>query len=209
MGTIVPITAKELAALTSRGRRPRRSFPQDQSIKAAPGGGRARSFQASTPTPNIAIFGDNFHIYPTTDGFPGWGGQTFFVWKSHGPVSWRAWVRSTNPILTLNGTSGDVPWATGNAWAPAIIALDNKYYFYFSGQNPAHDRKTIGVAIATSPDGPFVAEPEAFILNNESITTGQAIDSCAFQDSQTCRNYLFWATAVRSCTLSLRTICPL
>ncbi|KAK5625469.1 hypothetical protein RRF57_001185 [Xylaria bambusicola] len=32
--------------------------------------------------PNIAVFGDTYYIYPTTDGFPSWGGQTFYWWKS-------------------------------------------------------------------------------------------------------------------------------
>lgn len=25
--------------------------------------------------PNIAVYGSNYYLYPTTDGFPGWGGQ--------------------------------------------------------------------------------------------------------------------------------------
>ncbi len=32
--------------------------------------------------PNIAVFGNTYYIYPTTDGFPSWGGQTFYWWKS-------------------------------------------------------------------------------------------------------------------------------
>lgn len=139
--------------------------------------------------PNIAIFGDSYYIYATTDGFAGWGGNVFYVWKSPDLVTW---TRSTDPILTLNGTSGNVPWATGNAWAPTIIERNGKYYFYFSGQNPTYDRKTIGVAVANSPDGPFTAQPTAMILNNEAITTGQAIDSAAFLDPTTGKYYIFW-----------------
>ncbi|KAF2174607.1 glycoside hydrolase family 43 protein [Zopfia rhizophila CBS 207.26] len=139
--------------------------------------------------PNISVFGRNYYIYPTTDGFPGWGGQEFYVWKSFDLVTW---TRSTQPILTLNGTSGYVPWATGNAWAPTIIEKDAKYYFYFSGHNPTYNRKTIGVAVADAPDGPFTARQTAMILNNESVTSGQAIDPAAFQDPKTGKYYLFW-----------------
>jgi beta-xylosidase len=85
-----------------------------------------------------------------------------------------------------------VPWATGNAWAPTIIERDEKYYFYFSGQNPTYDRKTIGVAVADSPEGPFTPQPTAFILNSGNLTTGQAIDSAAFKDPTTGKYYLFW-----------------
>ena len=104
--------------------------------------------------PNIAEFDGTYYIYATTDGFAGWGGKEFYVWKSTDLVDWE---RSEQPFLTLDGANGNVPWATGNAWAPTIIERDGKYYFYFSGHNAALNRKTIGVAVADSPEGPFTA----------------------------------------------------
>jgi putative cell wall-binding protein len=139
--------------------------------------------------PNVVAFGDTYYIYATTDGYPGWGGKDFYVWSSKNLVDW---TRSDAPILTLDGTDGTVPWARGNAWAPTIAEKDGKFYFYFSGDNAALDRKTIGVAVADSPTGPFVAQPSAMILNNESISTGQAIDPAAFTDPKTGKHYLFW-----------------
>ena len=139
--------------------------------------------------PNIAKFGDAYYIYATTDGVAGWGGKDFYVWKSTDLANWE---RSDEPFLTLDGANGNVPWASGNAWAPTIIERDGKYYFYFSGHNPTYNRKTIGVAVADSPEGPFTAQPEAMILNNEAITSGQAIDPAAFQDPETGKYYLFW-----------------
>ena len=68
--------------------------------------------------PNIVAFGDTYYIYATTDGFAGWGGKDFYVWSSKDLVDW---TRSAEPILTLDGANGNVPWATGNAWAPTII----------------------------------------------------------------------------------------
>jgi large repetitive protein len=139
--------------------------------------------------PNIAEFDGTYYIYATSDGFAGWGGKEFYVWKSTDLVDWE---RSEQPFLTLDGADGDVPWATGNAWAPTVIERGGKYYFYFSGHNPAYDRKTIGVAVADSPEGPFTAEPEAMILNDEAVTSGQAIDPAAFRDPETGKYYLFW-----------------
>ncbi|KAF7196732.1 Xylosidase/arabinosidase [Pseudocercospora fuligena] len=172
-GTVLPVTAAELQRLTSSTLKKR----EDALIPGL------------YADPNMAIFNCEYYIYPTTDGFAGWGGQQFFVWKSSNLVDWQ---RSETPILTLNGTAGNVPWATGNAWAPTIIERDGKHYFYFSGQNPTYDRKTIGVAIADSPDGPFTAQPEAMILNNEAVTSGQAIDSATFLDPKTGKYYLYW-----------------
>lgn len=139
--------------------------------------------------PNIAVFGDTYYIYATTDGFPGWGGNEFYVWKSKNLVDWE---RAEQPFLKLDGANGNVPWATGNAWAPTIIERAGKYYFYFSGHNAALNRKTIGVAVADSPEGPFVAQPTAMILNNEAVTSGQAIDPAAFHDPVTGKWYLGW-----------------
>jgi len=139
--------------------------------------------------PNIAVFGDTYYVYATTDGVPGWGGNQFFVWSSKDLVTW---TRSSQPILTLAGANGNVPWAVGNAWAPTIIEKNGKYYFYFSGHNAALDRKTIGVAVADSPAGPFTAQPTAMITNGESVNSGQAIDPAAITDPATGRTYLFW-----------------
>ncbi|KAI4725237.1 Arabinanase/levansucrase/invertase [Aureobasidium sp. EXF-10728] len=181
-GTVLPITAAELADLTA--------------ADTANTPSMARRVTAGSPVlkgyfadPNIAVFNKTYYIYATTDGFPGWSGQVFYAWSSPDLVNW---TRSEEPFLTLNGTNGNVPWATGNAWAPTIIERCGKYYFYFSGQNPTYDRKTIGVAIADSPTGPFVAEPTAMILNNERLTTGQAIDSDAFLDPVSGKYYLLW-----------------
>lgn len=139
--------------------------------------------------PNIAVFDGVYHLYATTDGTPGWGGKDFYVWTSTDLVDWE---RSEEPFLTLDGANGNVPWASGNAWAPTIIERGGKYYFYFSGHNPTYDRKTIGVAVADSPTGPFTAEPQAMILNNEAVTSGQAIDPAAFHDPVSGKYYLYW-----------------
>lgn len=184
-GTVIPITAKELANLRGTTASAKRTESPKNSIVARD----SPVLKGLYADPNIAIFGSKYYIYATTDGFPGWSGKVFYSWSSPDLVQW---TRSTEPFLTLNGTSGNVPWATGDAWAPTIISRNNKYYFYFSGQNPTYNRKTIGVAVADSPDGPFVAQPQPFILNNEAVTTGQAIDSAAFRDPTTDTYYLFW-----------------
>ncbi|KAI4650404.1 hypothetical protein J4E93_002760 [Alternaria ventricosa] len=188
-GTVVPVTAKELAGLTAESKR---------SVLAETAGSPV--LPGLYADPNIAVFGDNYYIYATTDGFPGWGGNVFYVWKSPDLVSW---TRSAEPFLTLNGTSGNVPWANGNAWAPTIIEKDSKYFFYFSGNNPKYDRKTIGVAVADAPEGPFTAQAEAMILNEGNVTTGQAIDPAVFEDPTTGKYYIFWGNGGSDITPAL------
>lgn len=192
-GSVVPITAAELKVLKAGKTTTARSVASETEAETTSAiSKRSVIIPGLYADPNIAIFGRTAYIYATTDGTPGWGGNTFYVWKSTDMVSW---TRSAQPFLTLNGTAGNVPWATGNAWAPTIIERGGKYYFYFSGHNASVNRKTIGVAVSTSgPEGPFVAQSKAMILNNESttVTTGQAIDPAAFKDPVTGKYYLYW-----------------
>ncbi|KAI1340790.1 beta-xylosidase/Xylanase [Xylariaceae sp. FL0016] len=179
-GTVIPITADELSTITASYAK--RSLSKIEKRDSP-------VLQGYNADPNIAVYDDTFYIFPTTDGFASWGGQTFYTWKS---TNLADWTRSDEPFLTLNGTSGNVPWATGNAWAPTIIERDGTYYFYFSGNNPTYNAKTIGVAVASSPEGPWTAQDEAMITNTESITTGQAIDPATFEDPETGKYYLYW-----------------
>lgn len=193
-GTVLPVTQAELDRVNEAyGASAKRSV-LPSSIKARQEEEEAGNGSPVLPgyyaDPNIFVSDCTYYIYATTDGYPGWGGKDFYVWSSPDLVSW---TRSEAPILTLNGMSGNVPWATGNAWAPTIIEKKGKFYFYFSGANPDYDdAKTIGVAVAESPEGPFTAEAEPFITNTEAITTGQAIDADAFHDPKSGNFYLYW-----------------
>lgn len=186
-GTVIPVTAKELENLHTLSKAA--STKRDAQEKSTLVARDSPVLPGLYADPNIAIYNGTYYIYATTDGFPGWGGQVFYTWSSPDLVSW---TRAETPFLTLNGTAGNVPWAVGNAWAPTIIERDGTYYFYFSGHNPTYNRKTIGVATASSPTGPFTAQPTAMILNNEELKTGQAIDPATFHDPATGKYYLFW-----------------
>ena len=132
-----------------------------------------------------------FYIYSTTDGAPGWGGYYFTAFSSPNLVEWK------HEGIVLDLATNQVPWATGNAWAPAIIEKEvggqYKYYFYYSGHDPKTNRKAIGVAIADSPTGPFYDFGQP-IVNRlpEGVRGGQQIDVDVFQDPQTGKYYLYW-----------------
>jgi hypothetical protein len=190
-GTVVPVTAAELSFLRSSltARAVTEKKRQEDEVEAEAEAEAADLVPGYNADPNIFVHGCNYYLYVTTDGYDGWGGKDFYVWKSADLVSW---TRASAPFLTLNGTSGNVPWAAGNAWAPTIIERGGKFYFYFSGHNTALDTKTIGVAVASSPEGPFVAQRSAMILNNERVKSGQAIDPAAFRDPVSGKYYLYW-----------------
>ncbi|MFD5246734.1 family 43 glycosylhydrolase [Amycolatopsis sp. NPDC058340] len=126
--------------------------------------------------PNIVAFGDTYYLYPTADGFDGWGSTTFSAWSSKNLVDW------TNHGVALDLGPG-VGWADKNAWAPAIAERNGKYYFYFCAE------AKIGVAVGDSPTGPFTDTGEPLIATNPG--GGQAIDPAVFID-RTGKPYLFW-----------------
>ena len=130
-----------------------------------------------------------FYIYPTTDGYPGWGGYSFDVFSSPDLVNW------TNEGTFLDLSTGQVPWATGNAWAPCIgekkiSEHEYAYYFYFSGESGG---KKIGVAVASDPAGPFYDSGSPMIGQlPEGVSGGQNIDGDVFTDPVSGKTYFYW-----------------
>ncbi len=129
-----------------------------------------------------------FYIYPTSDGYPGWGGYRFYAFSSADLVNWQR----EECILDLS--TEQVGWATGNAWAPCIEEKwENgafRYYFYFSGHNPDYNYKTLGCAVADSPTGPFYDLGHPMV--SENVTSGQLIDSDVFTDPADGQTYFYW-----------------
>ena len=132
-----------------------------------------------------------FYIYSTTDGAAGWGGYYFTVFSSSDLCEWR------HDGIMLDLATDQVPWATGNAWAPCIIERNTpagwRYYFYFSGHDRARNRKSIGVAVAERPEGPFKEHGEPIVFDlPEGQRGGQQIDVDVFQDPASGKFYLYW-----------------
>lgn len=129
-----------------------------------------------------------YYIYPTSDGFPGWGGSYFKVFSSKDLKTWK----EEKVILDMNK---DVAWADGNAWAPCIeekkIDGKYKYFFYYSANPVTNNGKQIGVAIADSPTGPFtdLGKP---IITSSPVGHGQQIDVDVFTDPVSGKSFLYW-----------------
>ncbi len=130
-----------------------------------------------------------YYIYPTTDGYPSWGGYSFDVFSSPDLVNW------TNEGTILDLSTNQVSWASGNAWAPCIEEKkvgenEYRYYFYFSGESGG---KKIGVAVANDPTGPFTDIGAPLISDLPSgVSSGQQIDVDVFTDSVSGKSYIYW-----------------
>lgn len=125
--------------------------------------------------PHIAVFGDRFYIYPTTDT-PGWNSPSFECWSSQDLKDWQC----EGIVLDF---PRDLKWARDRAWAPCIIGRNGKYYFYYSAE------QSIGVAVGDRPEGPF-KDPLGKPLIAKDSYQCQVIDPMAFADDDgTCYLY--------------------
>ena len=194
---------------------------KDIQVTAAIPGKRTETYTLRTPKialnpvlpgqyadPDIDYFDGKYWIYPTTDGFSGWGGTVFHAWSSENLEDWTDEgiildVKEKNPGNNDKGVAiAASPWSDGNAWAPSIEEKNGKYYFYYCGNiNSSYtgtcgSGKAIGVAVADNPAGPFVANELPIVypkmMSDANIGwSGQVIDPSIFTDDDGI-SYLFF-----------------
>ncbi|MCJ1448835.1 MAG: hypothetical protein MMC23_009354 [Stictis urceolatum] len=129
-----------------------------------------------TADPSAHVFNDRIYVYPShdreTDIEDNDNGDQYDMNDYH--------VLSMDKIgspVTDHGVAlkaGDIPWVGKQLWAPDAASKNGKYYLYF----PARDKEgvfRIGVAEGSSPEGPFVPDPEP-------IPGSYSIDPASFVD---------------------------
>ncbi len=139
-----------------------------------------------TADPTARVFNGKVYLYPSHDIVPPEGQrkdwfcmEDYHVFSSENLTDWT----DHGVIVTQN----KVPWVRPNSysmWAPDCIERNGKYYFYFPSSPKDGRGFGIGVAIADSPEGPFVPEPEP-------IKGISGIDPCVLQASDG-NAYIFW-----------------
>lgn len=129
-----------------------------------------------TADPSAHVFNGKIYIYPSHDieaGIPFDDLGSHFAMEDYHVIS----MDSISSGAVDNGVAlhvKDVPWAERQMWAPDAAHKDGKYYLYFPAKK-ADDIFQIGVAVADSPVGPFVAEPLP-------IEGSYSIDPAVFED---------------------------
>src|SRR5574344_199090 len=138
--------------------------------------------------PTARVFNNKVYIYPSHDIMPPAGQrqdwfcmEDYHVFSSENLTDWE----DHGMIVTQN----KVPWVRPDSysmWAPDCVYKDGKYYFYFPSA-PAAGRGgfAVGVAVADSPTGPFICEPEP-------IKGISGIDPCVLIDDDG-QAYIYWS----------------
>ena len=140
-----------------------------------------------TADPTARVFNNKVYLYPSHDIVPPQGQrkdwfcmEDYHVFSSENLTDWT----DHGVIVTQN----KVPWVRPNSysmWAPDCVERNGKYYFYFpSTPNGPMRGFGVGVAIADSPEGPFIPEPEP-------IKGINGIDPCVLLASDG-NAYIFW-----------------
>lgn len=176
-GSVIPLTREEIKKLTAHW-----GSPQDMplSLKKNP------IIDGHYADPDIIYSNKTgkYYLYPTSDGFDGWGGYYFKTFSSPDLKSWK----DEGVILDLKR---DVPWGPRNAWAPTItekkIHGEYKYFYYFTAA------QKIGVAVSNDPAGPFKDSGKPLIDSKPAdIKGGQEIDPAVFNDPKSGKSFLYW-----------------
>ncbi len=131
-----------------------------------------------TADPTARVFNDRMYLYPShdipspIDELKEWlSMEDYHVFSSDKIVYW------TDHAVIL--TQNSIPWVKPDSyamWAPDCVEKDGRYYFYFPASPKDMERGFgIGVAIATAPEGPFMAMPRP-------IKGVMGIDPCVLVD---------------------------
>ena len=136
--------------------------------------------------PTARVFEGKVWLYPSHDIIsPVEPERRWFCMEDYHVFSSEDLVNWTDHGVILD--QKDVPWGNPEGysmWAPDCVEKDGKYYFYFPNGTKAGRGFGIGVAVADSPAGPFIPEPEP-------IKGVNGIDPCVLQASDG-NAYLFW-----------------
>ncbi|MBQ7581217.1 MAG: glycoside hydrolase family 43 protein [Lachnospiraceae bacterium] len=122
-----------------------------------------------TADPSAHVFNGKIYIYPSHDfehDCPDDDNGDQYIMKDYHILS----MDSLDSPCVDNGlalSEDDVPWVSGQMWAPDAAYVDGKYYLIF----PAKDHDgifRIGVAVSGSPTGPFIPQKD-YIKGSYSI----------------------------------------
>jgi len=137
--------------------------------------------------PTARVFEGRVYLYPSHDIIsPVEPERRWFCMADYHCFSSENLTDWTDHGLILS--QENVPWGKPDGysmWAPDCVYKDGKYYFYFPDAPKEGRGFNVGVAVASSPGGPFI--PEA-----HQIAGVMGIDPCVLVDTDGSA-YLYWS----------------
>ena len=133
-------------------------------------------YQANFPDPDVQLVNGGFVAYATNDGI------NLPMATSTDLVNWKPVMDPAKPGKRLDGMPVLASWVKeGATWAPEVHRVGTDYLLYYTANNRKLDRQCIGLAVASSPTGPFRDSSAAPLLCQAEL--GGTIDANIFRDA--------------------------
>lgn len=145
-----------------------------------------------TADPAALVYKGKMYIYAGHDECPPHENRyvmnEWLVFSTEDMVHWKE-----HPVPLK---ASDFKWAKGDAWASQVIERGGKFYWYVAVEHGAVHGKSIGVAVADSPLGPFKDARGSALVTNDMTTQYTSIawddiDPTVIIDDNG-QAYLFW-----------------
>jgi arabinan endo-1,5-alpha-L-arabinosidase len=128
--------------------------------------------------PSIKKFGDYYYCYSTDVGYGIDVRLGLQIRKSKDLVNWQyvGWVFSALPTKGAAYITGKGGTPNNSLWAPYVLKYNSEYRLYYSLSSPTARLSVIGLATATSPEGPWTEKGVVVTSANDNTTQTNAID---------------------------------
>lgn len=145
-----------------------------------------------TADPAALVCNNKVYIYAGHDECP--APDNHYVlneWLVFSSDDMKKWTEHPVPLK-----ASAFKWSKGEAWASQVIERNNKFYWYVTVEHGTIKGKSIGVAVADNPLGPFTDAKGSALITNDMTTeytkiNWDDIDPSIFIDDDG-QAYLFW-----------------
>jgi beta-xylosidase len=156
-----------------------------------PPGGNPIIKSKYTADPAALVQGSTVYLYTGHDEAP--APQERYVmheWLCYSSTDMVNWTEHPVPLKV-----SDFAWAKDDAWASQVIARNGKFYWYAAVEHGTIHGKSIGVAVADNPAGPFKDARGSALVTNDMTKAASIswddIDPTVIIDKKG-QAYLFW-----------------
>lgn len=128
--------------------------------------------------PSVKKFGDYYYCYSTDVGFGTAVPAGLQIRKSKDLVEWKyvGWVFTALPAKGAKFIQDAGGTAFGALWAPYVLKAGSEYRLYYSLSSAKPRLSVIGLATASSPEGPWVEKDIVVTSKDNSTVQTNAID---------------------------------
>jgi beta-xylosidase len=104
-----------------------------------------------TADPTALVYNDSIYLYTGHDEAPP-GTEEYVMnnWLCFSSSDMANWIEHPVPLKAI-----DFSWAKGDAYASRVIQKDETFYWYAAVTHSSIKGKAIGVAVSSTPTGPF------------------------------------------------------